>query len=147
MKAASLVLLCAVVVACGAPPAPRLDVPSKAFDKPFDVTWKAVVEVLSKANLDVRNAEKEAGTIRTGWQTTDKSNCECGSLPTGNFRPQYRVKLDILVKKATDSSTEVRIDGRFQRVDVAQSHSVTTSCESTGRLEQEILENILGFLR
>lgn len=100
--------LIGIMLACAPPPPPGTLTSSKVensriFNKPYDSVWSAVVKTLAIKGYSISIQDKNTGTIFTGYYSL---GTEAHVLTSSVER---RAKLNILVEKKTDVTTEVSI--------------------------------------
>jgi len=86
------------------------------------------------------NVEKDSGLIVTDWTDfTGQNNtgyCDCGGLGI-NIEMNRTGKLNVLVKKVTDGSCEVKINTMYEQILKSSDVISQRKCVSTGKLEEE----------
>ena len=141
------------LVACGTAPKPRQIQNAFQIDKPFDSVWPAVIETFADLMLPIINMEKASGLIVTNWitfpgsyDTFEKDNetgyCDCGRPAISWGRVTRAVKLNVFVKKISETLCEVMINAKFEFAWDRESESLSYDCVSTGKLEAEMFKRI-----
>ncbi len=141
------------LVACGTAPKPRQIQNSFQIDKPFDSVWPAVIGTFADLMLPIRNMEKASGLIVTDWitlpgsyDTFEKDNetgyCDCGGPAISWGRVTRAGKLNVFVKKTSETLCEVIISSKFEFTWQREFESRSYDCVSTGKLETEMFKRI-----
>jgi hypothetical protein len=89
------------------------------------------------------NMDKASGFITTDWMAPDKTFLDYGTLPFSTAQRETRGKFNVLVKKAGESSSEMKVNCLFE---VTVFYTVTGPtkypCVSTGKLEAEVYKRV-----
>ena len=160
----SVILLCCMVMqSCiavqNAPAEPvRVVVErERIIEKPFDVVWEKILELLATYNMPIKNIDRSSGFIATDYKLitgdpaqymycTGASSTFSGKVELTN----HGANLNVLLKKITDTSTKVTLNlfysclankyryaGFFSTEYVLES-STRIDCSSTGNLEKAV---------
>lgn len=82
-----------------------MEIPSQIFKADFDQTWQAIIQVLSKYDIDQQN--RDAKIIKTRWMDNTTEINFADSFATSDAVKAAKFKLVVNVVKGFRSSKEV----------------------------------------
>jgi hypothetical protein len=136
-------------LACTTAPTVRQIQNAFPIEKPFESVWQATIETFSDINLPILNVAKDSGLITTDWisftgQKNETGYCDCGEAGVQEVEKDRLGKLNVYVKKISDTACEVRINSVFEQHYVIYNNAVLNKrpCVSTGKLEADMFKLI-----
>ena len=157
-RLAAGVLCMGVLVGCGGtPPGSRPPQEARRLGVDFDQAWDAVVRILAERGYEIRQEDREAGTIETEWRTinpdytasilvtqNEERYSACGKPGFGQTFRGKQVRLTVVLAPVRRGVTDLAVQADF-RTDGRSSLSLSSdasgdevACRSRGRLEDEI---------
>ena len=152
---AAIILLLLTAAGCSKPyVAPLLPGPyTEQIDAPYDQVWRALVRVLARENVQVRAIARDSGVIASeAVPTTIGIYADCGRYGDQRIEGDAQVAFSIFVEAVSPTQTAVQVNTRMR----TDSYGLGVSsikprpplgCESTGRWEANLVDNIRALLR
>lgn len=115
----------------------------------YDKVWEATMKVLEKRSIEVKDIDKENGTITTrffNYSVGPKAHHDLDKIAD---RPQVRLalftqvgySLQITLLAVNDMSTQVKVKASIEAYD-SNATKKWHPCTSKGTIEQEIIQEI-----
>lgn len=122
----------------------------KTFTSHKDHVWEAVMNFFSKNNIQIKTIEKASGLIYAETEYTSEgiknlADCRSGFLEiAGPASAQF----NIFVASAPEGKpTTVTVTTKFNQVWKSSGDVIVRDCNSKGRLEKQIFDDILAYLQ
>lgn len=137
-----LVVIILTLAGCAKPPAEYDYKNTRTYNKGYDAVWSGLVKYFALNNISVNAIEKESGLLSAESGQVPESYADCGY--EFGYRIQSRTgKLNGLVEKITETQTKLTINTSYDSFGVIMNgNRYSTSCNSTGKVETEILDYI-----
>ncbi|MEI8190365.1 MAG: outer membrane protein assembly factor BamC [candidate division NC10 bacterium] len=139
------------------PPGSRPPQEARRLGADCDQAWDTVVRILAERGYEIRQDDREAGTIETEWRTinpdytasilvtqNEDRYSACGQPGFGQTFRGKQVRLTVMLSPVRRGVTDLTVQADF-RTDRRSSLSLSSdasgdevACHSRGRLEDEI---------
>ena len=146
----AFVLASVLLTSCASVPT-TYDFDSKrTYSNHKDFVWEAVMNFFAKNNIQIRTIEKASGLIYAETEYTRdgvKNLADCGSYileVAGPASAQFNV---FVTAEPEGKPTTVTVTTKFRQLWTFGGNENVRPCNSKGRLEREIFDNILAYLQ
>lgn len=161
LKNIAVICLVLLVSACYTKPERYEFEKEREYELSFDKAWERVVEYFAKHSIGIKTIEKDSGIIyaETEFYSTNNKHhkkyfryIDCGVMGRQNIEDAIGIiSYNVFVKKLNESKTKPRIHAtvNVKPIDVIVENPIAWEyeyerlrCNSTGRLEDDILDYI-----
>jgi hypothetical protein len=127
----------------------------RTYAIPFDSVWQDAVDWFATHNTPIKTMDKGSGLIASDYGlavASYQSYCDCGSGGTGLVSKRIESpvgNVNLLIKRIDEAHTRIKVSTFFKAILVTTQEargevmaSETVNCNTTGKLEKEILDGI-----
>lgn len=135
-------ILAILLSSCATPPKNYQYDNSVVIKDSYDNTWSKLVEHFASRNIQIKNVAKDSGIIAAEKSSFSSEYADCGN--SSMIRPISNIAhFNVFVKNMGGSQT-VSVNSNFVQNGISawDSSLVQTQCNSTGKIEKEIINAI-----
>lgn len=135
------IILAALLTSCATPPKSYTYNKTVIYKKSYDEVWTKVIEYFANTNIPIKNVAKDSGIVTAEKMRYDISYADCGR--SMNTIVNKTGVFNVFVK-SIPSGTSVSINTDYSLIQQSSwdGSMMQISCNSTGKIEQEILNYI-----
>jgi hypothetical protein len=138
-RVAIIALAAAIVCGCVSPPKTYSVQNSSSVPDAYNVVWTRLMQWFTSSQVQIKTIDKASGVIyaeRASVANTDYADCGSPGIATPIARP---ISMNVFVQPVNAQQTRVTITVTVTETRSFDKTVFQVSCNSTGRLEREML--------